>query len=390
MRLYNKTPREIWGEIPLPYRLVLICGSLFVTFAFLFLMAQMVSKVDAVINQGKGPVTVRDERAISLLDPALASDGKTTSAMAYTGLEVPNRIKIAVATSSMPCDRWRWSQDVFQERPETLLAPDGTSTLAQGAIRYETPSIVYDPQDPAAPWKIFAYRYFWMGDAAFAQRYGMIVMKTAPEAKGPWSKEEWLLAAAPDFPPPPYQALIRNHINPLHPDLTGMTGYSRPSVIEDRGVLLMSLTAFKGSTDIDRVVLLISLDHGKRWIYAGTLLARTQLAQMGAFTRISGASLLKQGQAIYLAAVLGDNSVGASGTYLLRITDPGKATVLSTAAGVPAPVRFIERQSVAPTTLGGGYAAFDASCGMGIVTSEHSGLRQSYQLFSTLETPAGK
>lgn len=388
MRLYNKTPRDIWADIPLPYRLVLIAGSLFITLAFLFLSAQAIGKVSSVISAGKGPVDVRGERAVSLLDPSMASDGKTVSALVYTGLEVPNRIKISLATARFPCEGFRWNQNLFEERRETLLAPDGTSNLADGVIRYETPSLVYDPQDRAAPWKVFAYRYFWMGNAEFAQRYSMIVMRSAPAIDGPWSKEEWLLASAPDHPPMPYQGLIRTHINQLHPDLARITAYSRPSVVEDRGVLLMSLTGFSNPTDIDRVILLISLDHGKRWVYAGTLLNHAQLAQIGQFTRISGASLVKQGQAIYLAAVLGDAQVGATGSYLFRITDPGKATVLSNDAGVPTPVRFIGRQSVEPTAIGGGYATFDQTCPMGIVTSEHSGLRQSYQLFSTLETPA--
>lgn len=385
MRLYNKTPRDIWADIPLPYRLVLIAGALFITIAFLFLSGLAISKIGAAIRAGKGAIEVRGERAVSLLDPALASDGKNISAMVYTGLELPNRIKISLATSRFPCNTFRFSQNVFEDRTEALLAPDGTTTLAEGSVRYETPSIVYDPQDTAAPWKVFAYRYFWMGRPDFAQRYGMIVMRTATAPEGQWSKEEWPLAAAPDHPPMPYQGLVRTHINPMHPDLAAIKGYSRPSVIEDRGVLLMSLAAFTSPTDIDRIILLISLDHGKRWVYAGTLLTR---AQIGAFTRISGASLLKQGQAIYLAAVLGDDTVTANGTYLYRITDPGKATVLSNDAGMPTPVRFIERQSVEPTALGGGYAAFDQTCPMGIITSEYSGLRQSYQLFSTLLTPA--
>ena len=390
MRLYNKTPRDIWGEIPLPYRLVLIAGALFITIAFFFLSIQAIGKVSRAIGADKGPIEVRGERAVSLLDPSVASNGSTASALVYTGLEIPNRIKIGLATARFPCDTWRWNQNVFEERAETLLAPDGTSRLADGVVRYETPSLVYDPQDREAPWKIFAYRYFWMGDATFAQRYGMIVMRTAVTPDGQWSKEEWPLAAAPDHPPLPYQGLVRNHINPMHADLAGITGYSRPSVVEDRGVLLMSLTGFKGPSDIDRVILMISLDHGKRWVYAGTLLNRAQLAQIGKFTRISGASLLKQGQAIYLAAVLGDTQVTANGTYLFRISDPGKATVLSNDAGVPTPVRFIERQSVQPTAQGGGYATFNEACPMGIITSEHSGLRQSYQLFSTLITPAGQ
>ncbi len=392
MRLYNKTPGEIWADIPLSYRIVLIAGAAFITFSFLFLSVLAARSVSNAMNAGKGALVIRGGYSSSYLDPSMANDGKT-SALTFTGLETRDgmqdgSISINLVTSEVPCATWRWRERLFTSRNEALLAPDGVSPLAQGQVRYETASLVYDPQDKLAPWKVFAYRYFWMGDTAFAQRYGIIVMRTADTLNGPWSAEQWIMSAAPDYPPPPYQNLIRTHINPMSPQLAAQTGYARPSVIEDRGVLLMSLVSFKGTNEIDRIVLMISLDHGKRWMYAGTMLTRAQIAQIGKFTRISGASLLKQGQAIYLAAVLGDNEVGAQGTYLFRITDAAKATVLTNDAGIPAPVRYIERQSVEPTALGGGYAAFDETCPSGIITSEHSGTRNSYQLFSTLVTPA--
>ncbi len=390
MRLYNKTLREIWDDLPLPYRIVVVAGALFIVFTLIFLLFLTASGLGRAMNAGKGQLEINAARAVGLLDPSMASDGKTISALAYTSLEAQNGIRISLATTGFPCQRWRWNQDIFEERRETLLAPDGTTTLSQGMTRYETPALVYDPQDSAAPWKIFAYRYFWMGNADFAQRYSTIVMRTAPAVTGPWSKEEWILGTAPDYPPPPYQGLVRAHINPMSAQLSGITGYARPSVVEDRGVLLMSLAAFKGPADIERIVLLASLDHGKRWVYAGTLLTRAQLAQIGAFTRISGASLLKQGQAIYLAAVFGDAQTSANGTYLFRISDPAKAKLVSNDNGVPAPVLFIDRQSAAPTPQGGGYAAFDESCPLGIVTSEYSGLLNNYRLFSTLVMPAGK
>lgn len=389
MRLYNKTPREIWDDLPLPYRIVVVAGAVFIVFTLIFLLVQAGSGIGRAMNAGKGPLDIKVTSAAGMLDPSMASDGSSVNVLAYTSLDGRNGVRVSLATAAFPCQSWRWNIDVFEERNEALLAPDGISTLAQGVTRYETPSIVYDPQDRAAPWKIFAYRYFWINDPRFAQIYSTIVMRTAQTPTGPWTKEEWLLASAPDRPPPPYQNLIRAHINTMSPDLAGMTGYSRPSVIEDRGVLLMSLTAFKGPTDIDRVILLASLDHGKRWVYAGTLLDRAQLDKIGAFTRISGASLLKQGQAIYLAAVLGDAQVGASGTYLFRIVDPGKAKLLTNEEGTPTPVRFIERQSTAPTAQGGGYAAYDETCPLGIITAEYSGLLNNYRLFSTLITPSG-
>ncbi len=393
MRLYGKTARDIWDLLPLSYRIVVAVGGAFICFSSIFLAANALTGVKQALAPAKGAIDIRGTQTPNKIDPSLASDGHSHSLMAYTGItqtnaEGGNTVTIGLASTSFPCNDWRWQQDIFQSRPETLLAPDGVSTLAQGTTRYETPSIVYDPTDSAAPWKIFAYRYFWMGDAAFAQRYSNIVMRTAKDPLGEWSREEWILSTAPDHPPPPYQGLIRGHINPLNPALAHITGYARPSVVVDRSVMLMSLVAFNGPSDVDRVILLASLDHGKRWLYAGTMLTRQDITKIGDFTRISGASLLKQGNAIYLAAVLGDTTSNALGTYLFRLADPAKATLLTASNGVAAPVRTIPRQSAVPTTLGGGYAAFDESCPSGIITSEHSGIRNSYELFTTLVTPA--
>lgn len=393
MRIYGKTFPEIWQDIPLSYRIVVVAGTLFIITALVFLTYHSFKGVKSQINAGTGAIEILMSRGGELLDPSIAVDGSKNSALVYTSIEPASTqsgsaVRINLATSPYPCKRWNWNSAVFEERAEDLLAPDGVTVLAKGQTRYETPSIVHDAGDPTAPWKIFAYRYFWMGTPSLAQRYGMIVMRTAQSPFEKWSDEQWILSAAPDFPPPPYQGLVRAHINPMSPDLAGITGYARPSVIADRGVLLMSLVAFKNSVDVDRVILMISLDHGKRWQYAGTMLTRAQLAQMGDFTRISGASLIKQGQSFYLAAVLGDTAVAGLGTYLFRITDAGKGTLLTNDAGVPAAVRHIPRQSIQPTTMGGGYATYDESCSAGIITSEHSGTRSRYQLFSTQIHPS--
>ena len=112
MRLYNKTPREIWDDTPLAYRVVLIAGALFISFAFIFLIIQAVNSISRSLGAGKGPVDVHAARAVSFLDPSMASDGKSMSALAYTGLETPsnpnaNALKISLATADFPCKLWR-------------------------------------------------------------------------------------------------------------------------------------------------------------------------------------------------------------------------------------------------------------------------------------------
>lgn len=393
MRLYNKTLPDIWQEMPRPYQIMVAAGCLFLVFVALYFGARGLTLLFSRQPDGKGAFAIEGMVSANYLDPGIASDGGDINALVYTGID-DGRMRIGLALGNASCARWRWSQDLFTEVSDTLTAPDGTSNMATGTVRYETPSIVYDASDTATPWKAFAYRYFWMNDPLFAQRYSMIVMRRAATPQGPWSPEEWVLATAPDYPPQPYQSIVRGHINPLSPELAGLTGYARPSVVADRSVLLMSLSAFRGTAEIDRVILLASLDHGRSWLYAGTLLTRAQAAGQttspDAITRIAGATLMQQQGRLYLAAVLGNDTTQAAGTYIIPIADAGKGQLARTAEGRIAIVKKIPLQSVEPTILGGGYAAYSDHCPRGMITAEHSGTRGRYQLFSTLEKPNGR
>lgn len=406
MRIYGKTLRQIWPDIPTPQKVVVVAGTAFIAFTILYFTTRSIVAMVNAQAPHTGALEIASESATNFFDPSAATDGQT-AALAYTSLtpvstrrpaadaggetvaQADLQMAIGIATSNNGCKKWRHIQDVFTAKPDTLLAPDGTSKLAEGEIRYETPSIVYDPGDPAMPWKVFAYRYFWMGNPAFAQRYGMIVMRGAKTALGPWGDEKWLLGTAPDYPPPPYQNRIGNLINPMNAALSGITSYTRPSVQADGNVMLMTLAAFRGN-DIDRVILLASLDHGSRWVYAGTLLQKQDLAQIkgGPFTRITGASLLREGKTYYLAAVLGNAETLATGTYLFRVQDVAKAQLARSEDGAPLLTRHLPRQSVEPTAQGGGHAAFAQGCPDGIITAEHSGTRNRWQLFRTATTPA--
>lgn len=394
MRLYGKTWHEIWRDIPLSLRIVVVTGSLFLVFSFLYLMTRAVTAVIMRPDASKGPIEIIGGGGGNYFDPAMAGAGSqhVLAYMHMTNADNSVAPEIGLALSTNDCKSWRWQQDIFETKKESVLAPDGRTEMATVETRYETPSIVYDKTDAQAPWKIFAYRYAWMGRVDFAQRYSVIVMKTAQRPEGPWSNEQWILSPGPDYPPQPYQGLVAGHINAQNPALSGITSYSRPSVVADGSVLLMSLTAFRNSADIDRVILMASLDHGRRWVYAGTLLEQAQLAGgfagNASFTRIAGASLLRQGQRIYLAAVLGDATTQALGTYLIPLADPAKGQLARGKDNTFAVTRYIPRQSVQPTAQGGGYAAYDETCPIGIVTSEFSGLRNNYQLFRTALSPS--
>ena len=386
MRINGKTFGEIWQDMVLPYRIVIVVGTAFLLFALVYLLLTFTAVAGSALQGEAGPLRVEAPLG-NYLDPSLASDGQTV-ALAFSVI-TPTGISIQVASANTrDCSRFRGAVPVLADKTEALLAPDGTSELAQGIVRYETPSLVHDPADTAAPWKLFAYRYFWMDNIAYAQRYSMIVMRTATSPRGPWGREIWLLASAPDHPPPPYQGLVQGFINPLSPDLANVGGYTRPSVVAYRGALFMSLVTLLPDGRLDRVILLASLDRGQSWRYTGTLLTSRQVAGIKGLTRLAGASLLQRGDALYLAAVLGNDTTAALGTWLFRINDAATARLQTDDQGNITSALHLPLQSTQPTTQGGGYAAYTAACpDIGIVTAEHSGLRQTYTLFQTLQQP---
>lgn len=386
MRIYGKTLPEIFGEMPWAYKIVVVAGAAFLVFTvcyFAFLSLRTVSK-----DQSGTPLHMSGGMPPDLLDPALALEtGGQRAYLAFTGIDGRPQgggIGVHLALAQLPCNTWQLLGKVFEGRKEDLLAPDGTTPLASGVWRYETPSIVHDPEDAGREWKIYAYKYFWANNVDLAKRYGVIVYKYGSQpVSGKWSPEEWLFSAAPDFPPPPYQAIVGTHLNTLSSALASYTSYSRPSVISAGGYLLMTLSAFQDAETPEAIILLGSADHGKTWVYMGKPLTEADAPKVGPYTRLSGASLLLSGGRIYLAAVLGDDKTDNLGTFIFDFSDVSAGALARDEKGAPRLLRHIPLQSVSPSPTGGGFSAYVDGCEHGILTSEMSGLLNRFQIFKT-------
>ena len=252
--------------------------------------------------------------------------------------------------------------------------------------------MVFDPDDPGREWKVFAYKYLWTPDGNFTatRRYSGIISAWAGTPGQAWENEGITFAAAPGYPPPPYDEHARVRLNELDPSLADVTLYARPSAVYAQGALLMTLSAYAGQETPDRIVMIVSLDHGKTWQYVGTPLRLADLAALGPYTRLGGASLLMQGGKAYLAAVFGDAQTAGLGTHIFAFDDVSKGALKRDAAGKPQVVRVLPRFSAAPTAIGGGYAAYTDNCFGEMLTGEHSGLRRMFQIFKTGVKPSGK
>lgn len=391
MKIYNKTPAKIFSDMAWPYKIVVLVGTAFFVFAIAYLFHFLTT--DTLVRQDKGPLNISGlEKGAGALDPSIAADDRR-AVMAYTVLTPANphaTAETGIALAALPaCKNWTQTGKPFAAIAEEIMGPNGVTPLAAGTWQTETPSLVYDHRDPGREWKLYAHRYFWSGREDLARLYGFIVHKYADKSLQKWSEEEWLFSPDADHPPVPYAALIKSRLNELAPALGDIYFYSRPSVIIQDNVLIMSLSAYvRNKTTADRIILLKSDDHGKKWVYAGTPLREKDLAGFDDYKTLGGASLLRHEGKVYLAVVGGNDKTGGLGTLIFPFDDltTGRLATDST-TGSPTAIRQLPLQSVRPSKAGGGYTAYNAACGMGIVTSEFSGVTEKFQIFKTYQKP---
>lgn len=393
---------QVFFILPWTYKIVVVVSIAF--FAMLFVHA-LGFIVESVPRDKPGAAEVQGlSDRYSIFDPsATAAEGK--GVLAYTVVKpLPGKeaeksgaaapfIGIAQAQNAS-CLKWTPAGDVFSPTEDTIVAPDGETTIAAGMWSYETPGLVYDPGDTGREWKLYAYRYMWTASASFetARRYGMIALKTAPAPEGPWSKESWVFGAQADWPPPPYQDLIPTKVSALDPSLADIVAYTRPSPVSaGPGVIVMALSGFTAGRTPDRVVMMASHDHGRTWRYMGTPLTVADAGRVGTYTTLNGATLLRQGGRIYLAAVFGGSATVSAGTFLFEFEDINKGLIRREKDGKPVLMKQVPLSSLKPTDLGGGFAAYTDACEKaGLLTGEMSGIRGRLQIFRTLQALGGK
>lgn len=309
-------------------KIIVIAGGLFILFSiyhglWLLFREEPPKKPE--------PITISTANPISLTDPSLAFGSDGQGFMAATAFETSrdgNNVLLHTQILSLAGHTGTVlpMHKVNMAKPESLTAPDGITNLARGVWRYETPALVYDPDDAGKEWKLFAYKYFWEdrgGPQAtlLAQRYGVITYRTTSNpASHKWSQETWLFAADPQYPPFPYRNLVQLHINPLHPSLKNVLSYSRPSVIYKNGGLFMTLSAFTGRDVPGKIVMLASLDHGKSWGYINTPL-KTEDAKSLGYDHISGATLAEHNGTVYLLATFGTKELRNDGVHVIPFTN---------------------------------------------------------------------
>ena len=405
MKIYGQSFGDIFDSLPWQYKIVVAVGSVFILFVLVYIPAQLLRA--GIKPPAVEPLQISSSRqpAAGVFDPSLAYDPRTQTAwMAYTSEEASQNnvggklLHVRIAkTSAGPgeCKKWSQAGGGFEGKPDDLMAPDGQTVFRSGAWRVETPTLVYDPDDPGREWKLYAYKYFWAQDPeqtlAVAQHYGVIAYKYATDPAKEWSAEQWLFSPAPDYPPEPYEQMILLHLNRLDKSLQNVVAYSRPSAVYKDGALVMTLSAFTEGSTPDRVIMIVSRDHGDSWLYVGAPLQKFDLSGMGAYTRLAGATLIEEGGKVYLAAVLGDVTKPGLGTFIFGFADLSRGILhRDSKTGAPAVLRQLPLHSKDSGTLGGGFAAYTEACPFGLLTAEQTRGAASFQIFKTYKKPVEK
>ena len=396
--------------MPWQYKIVVVASSFFIMFVIIYIPLTII-KLRSVPKE----LAIESLRFIGgqkppgMLDPSLAYDPQNEKIwMAYTAEEKSSEpstdpgqsgktlnVRLASSQPEAACRRWRQASVAFDGKNDNIFAPDGQTVLRSGTWRIETPALVYDPDDPGREWKLYAYKYFWANDPKsvmqVAQHYGMIVYKYAADPDKEWSPEQWLFSPSPNYPPPPYDSLILLNLNRLDPALQNVVAYARPSVVYKDGALVMTLSAFTGDMTPDRIIMIVSLDHGNSWRYVGTVLQQSDLSGLGAYTRLAGATLIEQGSQVYLAAALGNEQQRGQGTFIFGFDDFGKGLLLrDPKTGALSLLHQIPLPKPGAGSIGGGAAAYSDACASGIMITEQTGNNGNFDIYHTGIKPIEK
>lgn len=413
MRIYGKPLPEILAEMPWQFKIIVMVGMIWIPFSLIH-ATYIFATLGRVINKPGIVDFTGNPMNAGVSDPSMAptADGRGVY-MAFTIIHRYDDVYdkkngrwspgVRLAQSHAPCKMWSDLGDITPSAQEQVVGPDGINALFPdkplGTWWVEQPALLYDPGDPGKEYKVYYYRYLWVGpeekSKQWTRLYGMIGYRSShdPQTRQ-WSTEQWVFGAKAKTdsfhgnPPDPYNSLVQYHLDDFDPSLKDIWFYARPSVAVYQGVYYMTLSAFTQTDNLpDRVIMLASADHGQTWHFVGTLLSREDAPKMGPYTKMGGGTLIEKQGKLYFVAVLGDDKVIGLGSFVIPFDDPSKALLVKDKkTGAPEIINHVGRVSVQPSEIGGGYAAFSDVC-TGLYVSEFSGLKDNIHIFSTRVDP---
>jgi hypothetical protein len=224
-----------------------------------------------------------------------APDG--TGWISYSRVTIPGRVDTRIARSRDQGKTW-----TYVTTPNTSFQSNDKINGKRPFWRYETSSLLYDPDDaPARRWKLFVEKYPSVAPHKPQHNLhhrGWVEFKTAPDPAGPWSAAVRLFGKKEDG--------ARAVSTELHPDLKGAVFCNEIGSLTDQGIVYLSLDMSPTSTGLGRwedrrVILVSSLDHGSTWRYVGTLTDHADAQRLG-HRVLTGSALVKDKERFFLLA----------------------------------------------------------------------------------------
>ncbi len=281
-------------------------------------------------------VVVGDPVRNGIFDVSVEYGPDGTGWLAYSRVALPKYVSTHLARSLDQGRTWTYVAAINPSRDDTITV-DGAAVA--GTWRYETPTLVHDPEDdPARQWKLYVERYFTVppyGPNDAHHSGGWIEVRYAPRPDGQWSKAVRLFGSQASG--------SRVDLNILHPDLRAMKFYNEIGSISLDGALYLSLDASPTESGLGdwrrrRIILISSTDHGRNWRYAGTLTDYDDASSSG-YVVLTGSSLVKEADRVFLLATpsgakgLGRKNRGHDGTWIIEFEDVAHARLKRDAQG---------------------------------------------------------
>lgn len=251
-----------------------------------------------------------------------------------------------------------WTFDSVPNPSSSGVLDLGGGERIEGVWNHEVPSLVHDPGDPGAEWKLFSHRIFRKIEDPFTEEqnlpaYSWISYRSAPSPVGPWSADVALMSSGP-LPPAPYDD-VAIAVNDLDESLSEMLVYSEPGAFVRDGTIYLSLTGLTANGP-DRIILLASHDHGSSWQYVATPLANDDASVLG-FSSFDGSAIVSQAGRVFLLVTPESPGVLHDGTLAFEFESLA-AGLLERDGGVPVVHLEIAAQPGLPVERRGGQADY--------------------------------
>lgn len=326
-----------------------------------------------------------DDSPSGIYDPSVAvSSGRAWLAYSSVHYHVNGQghrvqdVGIRLARSDDGGATWTYVRTVAAPGPATLADPGGGACGApscEGRWAYETSWLVEDPAAPSAErFRLYAHQYFLYpphatvaGQSATKYHLGAIVVWTAasPEGLGaqpPRTALRWNLT------PAAFTGGV--NVNGLGSALASCLVVAEGSAAVRAAQMDLVLTCIEPGADPlpQKIVLLRSADHGRRFSYVATLLEAGDAAWLGA-SHFTAPALLAGPDPAPVLVVTPSYAGVYAGCAVIPFEDV-EAGTLRRAGGAPAFIRF----DPTPADTMGGACAAARLAGLGLLRSQASGL----------------